>query len=517
MQSQRSKRIVKNSLILYLRTFITMIISLYSSRLILLALGVEDFGIYKLVAGFVMMFSIVSASLTAASQRFITFELGKPIEQQRLKEVFSTTVIIHVGIALVIFVLGQSIGVWFLNNQLNIEPDRISAANWVFQCSLIAFMLKIMSVPYKSLIVAHERMTAYAYINIAESSLRLLIVIALQWILFDSLITYAFLVLLVGIIIWFTYFSYSKRFFKKFTFSFILDKNLIKNISGFAGWNFIGAGSQILRVQGVNILINIFYGVAVNAAKGISIQVEHALVTFTESFMTAIRPQITKSYASGDYKYFMSLIHKGARLSFYLTLIIALPAFLETSYILKVWLKIVPDYTVIFVKLSLIYVLLESLSRTLITAMLATGRIRNYQIIVGGLQLLNVPISYAFLAQGYQPQVVIVISIAISLCMLISRLIMLKKMINLSISYFLNRVVFNSSIVLLLSVIAPYLVFIYLEEGLVRLLLVGISSLASVSLFVYFVGLSRQDKKIINKHISEFITKQTIFKNKLQN
>lgn len=506
-QSKASKRLVKNSLILYMRTFVTMLIGLYSSRLILLALGVEDFGIYRLVAGFVSMFAIVSASLTAASQRYITFELGKPKDQQRLKEVFSTTVIIHIGIALLVFVLGQSLGVWFLNTYLNIDSDRMLAANWVFHCSLIAFMLNIVRVPYNALIIANEKMTAFAVINIADSILRLFIVFALDWILFDSLITYAVLVLLVGVIIWFSYYLYSKLNFKNFAFVFIIDKVLIKKISSFAGWNFIGAGSGILRVQGVNILINIFYGVTVNAAKGIANQVEHAMVTFTDSFMTAMRPQITKSYASGDYNYFMTLIYKGARLSFYLTLLFALPVFLETDYILKLWLKIVPDFTVIFVKLSLIYVLFESFSRTLITAMLATGRIRNYQIIVGGLQLLNLPISYLLLAQGNQPQVVIVVAIVISFCMLVARLLLLRNMINVSIQYFFNKVLINSLIVLLLSALVPYFVFINMDEGFVRLILVGLTSVISVALFVYFIGSSAGEKALVKQVIIKYKNK----------
>lgn len=506
-QSKASKRLVKNSLILYMRTFVTMLIGLYSSRLILLALGVEDFGIYRLVAGFVSMFAIVSASLTAASQRYITFELGKPKDQQRLKEVFSTTVVIHIGIALIVLVLGESIGAWFLNTYLNIDPGRMVAANWVFQCSLIAFTLNIVSVPYNALIIANERMTVFAVINIANSLLRLFIIFLLDWILFDSLITYAVLVLLVGLIIWFSYYIYYRHNLKNYAFIFTIDKVLIKSISSFAGWNFIGAGAGILSVQGANILINVFYGVTVNAAKGISNQVEHALVVFTDSFMTAMRPQITKSYASGDYNYFMTLIYKGARLSFYLTLLFALPVFLETNYILKIWLKIVPDYTVIFVKLSLIYVLLESFSRTLVPAMLATGRIRNYQIIVGGLLLLNVPISYLFLAQGYQPQVVIVVAIVISFCMLVARLLLLKNMIKISILYFFNKVLMNSLIVLLLSAIAPFFVLFNMDEGFIRLVLVGLTSVISVALFVYFIGSSAGEKVFVKQVFKKYIYK----------
>ena len=369
--SENNKRIAKNTLLLYFRMLLLMVVSLYTSRVTLAALGVEDYGIYNVVGGVVAMFSMLSGSLSAAISRFITFELGRG-DKERLKTVFSTSVNIQIGLAIIIMVLAEIGGVWFLNCKMNIATERLLAANWVLQCSIITFMINLISVPYNAAIIAHERMSAFAYISILETVLKLLVVYLLYVTLYDRLIVYAVLLCLVAIALRLIYGIYCKRNFEECTYHFIYDKSILRSMTGFAGWNFIGVASGALRGQGVNIVINLFCGAAVNAARAISFQVNNAVNSFASNFMTAINPQITKSYASGNYGYMMQLIFQGARLSYYLLLFISLPLILEADTVLKLWLEEVPEHTTLFVQLILVFGMEEALSNPLITAMLAT-------------------------------------------------------------------------------------------------------------------------------------------------
>ena len=390
--SGNNKRIAKNTLLLYFRMIFMMAVSLYTSRVVLNTLGVEDFGIYNVIGGVVAMFSVISGGLSAAISRYITFELGQG-NTAKLKSVFSSSVTIQIGLALLIFVLAEIGGVWFLNEKMNLPESRIGAANWVLQCSILTFMVNLISVPYNAAIIAHERMQAFAYISIIEVVLKLLIVYILVIFSFDKLKLYGILLLAVACVIRIAYGIYCKRNFKECTYHFTFNKALLKEMMGFAGWNFIGAFAGVLRDQGVNIVINLFCGPVINAARAIAFQVNVAVNGFATNFMTAINPQITKSYASGDYLYMLTLVQSGARFSFYLLLLLSLPIIIETNTILTLWLKNVPEYTVIFVRLVLVFAMCEVLSGTQITALQATGNIRNYQIVVGSLQLLNLPIA----------------------------------------------------------------------------------------------------------------------------
>lgn len=314
--SANNKRIAKNTLLLYFRMLFMMAVSLYTSRVVLNALGVEDFGIYNVVGGVVAMFSMLSGSLSAAITRFITYELGKG-NQENLKKIFSSSVTIQIGLAILIIVVAEAIGVWFLNMKMNIPDVRITAANWVFQFSILTFAVNLISVPYNASIIAHERMSAFAYISILEAIGKLAIVFLIVISPMDKLIFYAILMCAVALIVRLAYGVYCKRHFEECTYHFIFDRDLLKHMFGFAGWNFIGATSAVLRDQGGNVVINLFCGPAANAARGIAFQVNNAISGFVTNFMTALNPQITKSYAAGDRKYMMTLIFQGARLSFY--------------------------------------------------------------------------------------------------------------------------------------------------------------------------------------------------------
>lgn len=504
--AQNNKRIAKNTLLLYFRMLFMMAVSLYTSRVVLHTLGVEDFGIYNVVGGVVAMFSVISGSLSAAISRFITYELGKG-DKDKLIRIFSSSVTIQLGLGLIILILAEAIGVWFLNAKMTIPTDRMYAANWVFQLSILTFIINLISVPYNAAIIAHEKMSAFAYISILEVMAKLIIVFMLLWSPFDKLIFYAVLMTSVALIIRFVYGYYCKRHFEECTYHFIFDKELLKKMFGFAGWNFIGAASAVLRDQGGNIVINLFCGPTVNAARGIAYQVNTAIHGFVSNFMMALNPQITKSYASGNKEYMMTLIYQGARLSFYILLILSLPVIINAHYILTLWLKIVPEHTTLFVQLVLIFAMSESISNPLVTAMLATGKIRNYQIVVGGLQMMNLPISYILLRYGCIPETVLIVAICISQCCLASRLYMLRGMIGLSIRKYMSKVYLNVLAVTFLSAIIPCISSYYLSETFINFILICTISVVCTFTVIYFIGCSRKERQFINEKVNKIINK----------
>lgn len=491
--AENNKRIAKNTLLLYVRMLFLMVISLYTSRVILNALGVNDFGIYNVVGGVVAMFSILSGSLSAAISRFITFELGKK-DEEGLRKVFSASVTIQLALSVIIVILIEAVGVWFLNEKMSIPANRMYAANWVMQFSVITFVINLVSVPYNATIIAHERMSAFAYISIFEGVGKLAIAFLITLAPFDRLIFYSILMCSIAVAVRLVYGTYCKRHFVECTYHFRWDKELLKRMFGFAGWNFIGATSAILRDQGGNIILNLFFSPAVNAARGIANQVNNAITGFATNFMTALNPQITKSYASGDHEYMMTLIYQGARLSFYMLLFLSLPVLVNTHYILVVWLKLVPEHAVVFVQLILIFALSECISNPLVTAMLATGNIRNYQIVVGGLQILNLPLSYICLKLGGRPESVLVIAIIISQCCLAARLYMLRGMIGLSSRKYLQKVYINIIIVSILAAFIPVALSLRLHEDFLNFIILCIVSVLTSSLAIFFIGCNSRER-----------------------
>ena len=494
--TENNKRIARNTLLLYFRMLFLMIISLYTSRIVLNALGVEDFGIYNVAGGVVAMFSILSGSLSAAISRFITYELGKN-NVLKLKTIFSSAITIQIGLGIVIAFFAETIGIWFLNTQMNIPIERMTATNWVLQFSIITFIINLISVPYNAVIIAHEKMSAFAYISIFEAIGKLLIAYLITISPIDKLIFYAILMCGVAIAIRLLYGYYCKRHFDECRFHFIWNKQIFQQIFSFAGWNFIGASSAVLRDHGGNIIINLFCGPTVNAARGIAFQVNNAIQGFVSNFMTALNPQITKSYAAKNYTYMMTLIFQGARLSFYMLLLLSLPIIINTHYLLTLWLNTVPEHTVLFVRLVLIFAMSESISGPLITAMLATGNIRNYQIIVGGLQMLNLPTSYILLSLGAIPETVLIVAVLISQCCLMARLYMLKKMIKLKIKDYLKKVYFNIITVSIIAIILPICMQERLAENFINFLLSSLICMLCTYLSIYYIGCSYEERKFI--------------------
>lgn len=511
MSSESNKRIVKNTALLYSRMFLTMGISLYTSRIVLNTLGIEDFGIYNVVGGVVLMFSFLNTTMSSATQRFLSFELGKN-DHKQLRKVFSMSLNIHGIIAVVIFILAETLGLWFLNSQLNIPDARLNAANWVYQFSILSFMLTIMGVPYNAMIIAHERMNVYAYVSIVEVIMKLIVVYSLKWFGFDNLKMYSVLIFCVTAINWTLYRMFCYRNLSETSYSYFWDKSLFETLMSYAGWSLFGNIAGVAMGQGINILLNLFFGPVINAARAIAYQVNSAVNAFVINFQIAMNPQIVKSLAANDMKYMHQLIYQGSKYSFFLLILITLPILLEVDIILNWWLETVPSYTVLFCRLVLINALIDSISGPLMTAAQATGRIKKYQSVVGGLLLLILPISYIFLRLGFAPQVTLYISISISIIALLSRLWILRTLIQISIKRYFKEVIVLSLLVAVSATIIPLVIRIMLEQGTFRFFIVCILSISFTLGSIYLVGLNRQEKLILKLRILEVINKKILMK-----
>lgn len=491
-----SKRIAKNTMMLYLRMMLLMVVSLYTSRVNLNALGVIDYGLYGVVGGVVSMFWLVSTALVGSINRFLTFELGTG-NQERLNRVFSTAKGIQYLIVAVVFILAETVGLWFLNHKMVIPADRIVAANWVYQLSVVSFCMDLVVIPYTAAIIAHEKMSAFAYISILTAVGKLVVAWTTLIVPMDRLVWFAAMILLNATVIRTIYIVYCKRHFEECRAAFKFDRAIWSEMFGFAGWNFIGTIAATLRDYGGNILINLFAGPAVNAARTIAQQVNGAVGGFVDNFQTALKPQITKNYACGNFEYMFTLVFQGARLSYYILFIFVLPILCNTHYILYLWLGQVPEHSPLFVQLILIYTLNESLSGTLITAMLATGHIRNFQIIVGGLNLLNLPLSYIALRMGAIPESVVVVAILLSIMCIAARVLLLRGMIGLSVRAFISKVYLNVIGVSIISALLPLYISHRLSESFLHFVIVSVVALACTLLSILFVGCSRSERGIV--------------------
>lgn len=505
--TDNNKRIAKNTLLLYVRMLFTMAVSLFTSRVILNTLGVEDYGINNVVGGIVTMFSVLSGSLSSSISRFITFELGKG-NIERLKTIFSTGVNIQLGMSVLIIIIAEAVGIWFLNAKMNIPADRMVAANWVFQCAILTFVLNLLSVPYNAAIIAHEKMSAFAYISVVEVSLKLIIVYMLMISPFDRLETYAVLLLLVGAVIRFIYGYYCKRHFEECTYHFVFDKPVLKEMTGFAGWNFLGNGAYMLNTQGVNILMNLYFGVAVNAARGIATQVDAALKQFVNNFTTAVNPQITKSYAQGDLDYMHKLVCRSAKFSAFLMMFFAVPIILETNTILTIWLKTVPDYAVIFLQWIIISSFMDTvLANSLVTSMFATGKIKRYQIIVTTVGCLVFPLSWIAFKLGFEPQVGYILYFFIYTILLFVRLYLLKDMVKLPVMMYIREVLYKLAPVIVVGFAIPGILILTMDASWLRLILVCLLSVLVTAASEYFIGLSNKEKDFVAEKIKLVIGK----------
>ena len=484
-----------------------MVISLYTSRVILKALGIEDYGIYNIVGGFVSMFSMISTSLAGAISRFITFSLAKD-SSERIKEVFSTSIIIQIALCILLLIIAETVGIWFINNKMIIPTDRLFATNWVFQISVLTTMIQLISIPYNGLIIAHEKMSAFAFIGMYEGIIKLLIAFIIPFSTSDSLIMYAVLMCILSVSVRLLYGFYCKKHFAETKFKFVWDKALLRQMFGFAGWNFIGTTSGVLRSQGINILINLFCGPAVNAARGIAMQVNNAVSGFSSNFTTAVRPQITKLYAVNNKAEYENLVIKSTKFTFYILMILCIPLILESDFIIHKWLVEVPEYTIEFVCVILLLTMVDSFSTSLVTLLLATGKIKKYQILVGGIQLLNFPLAYVLLKLGFNPVSTVSSVILISFICLMTRLHLLKKMIQFPVSQFYVKVVLRCLVIFILcfAIIIPIKQLINVD-GWGGFLFGLIISEAITLPFIYVLGFTQSERMFVINSIKKIVKK----------
>lgn len=483
-----------------------MVVQLYTSRVVLATLGVEDYGIYNVVGGIVAMFSFLNSAMTTSTQRYITFELGRG-DFLRLKQVFITAVNIHMLISVVVIILAETIGMWFLYEKMIIPDSRLTAAVWVFQLSILTTVIAIMSYPYNAMIVAHEKMSAFAYISVGEAILKLLIVFLLEIGGFDRLIFYAILIAIVQLSIRFIYSTYCTRHFKEAKYQCFYNKSLFKEMLEFAGWNLWGNLASSLSGQGQNMLLNVFFGPAVNAARGVAVQVQATIHNFSSNFQMALNPQITKNYASGDLKEMHLLIQRSSRFSFFLLLCISLPLIIETPFILNVWLKNVPDYTVSFIRIMLCISMIDATANPLMISASATGNVKKYQSTVGGIILCILPISYIVLKLGAEPWGVLIVHLCICCIAYIVRLLIVKPLIRLDLISFSKNVILRCIAVALISSVLPFFIHRIIPNVWYYSIIVIIVSFVSAGLTAYFAGLDMHERFIINEKITMMVKK----------
>jgi len=491
--AENNKRIAKNTIFLYVRLLFAMAVSLYTSRIVLHVLGVDDFGIYAVVGGFIMLFLFINHGMAGATSRFLTFELGTN-NQERLKKTFSASLSVHLFIAFLILVLGETVGLWYLENKMVIPEGRMVAARWVYHLALLGSVAGITQVPYGASIISHEKMEVYAYFEILNVCLKLLIVYLLSvGKNFDKLILYAALTFCVSIVIMMIYRIYCIKHFEECRYKFSFDKNIIYPIFSYSIWGLFGNMGYTFSKQGINMVLNLFFGVLLNAAYGIASQVGTAISAFSMDFLTAVNPQIIKYYAKNEIIEMESLMINATKYSFILLWALSLPIILEMNFVLSVWLKNVPEYANILCQLFIVMVIIDILRITLTTGIVATGRVKNFNIIAGTIGLLTPVIAYLlllFVKNVYIPMLTTIFMYAVGF---FAYLFVLKSLIKaFSIGRFLRQVFPPCVAILLVSSILPAFIHFSLEKGWMRLILVILSSVTTIAILTYFFALNKE-------------------------
>ncbi len=483
--------------------FFNMAISLYTSRVVLNILGIEDYGIYNIVGGVVVLFSFIQNALASATQRFLNFELGKK-NISYAKEVFSVSITVHILIIFVIVILSETIGLWFLNSHLSIPPDRMTVAKIVYQFSIVTCCINIIKTPYNASIIAYEKMSVYAYISMLESILRLLIVYILTWFRADKLTLYAILTCLVSFIVLKIYTIYCNKKLDICTYAFSFNKGLIKQVMSFSSWSLLVGVSNVGSTQGINVVLNIFKGVTLNAAMGIASQVSNAIYSFVSNFQVAYSPQIIKLYATGNMECLHRLVFRTSKFSFYLLMIISLPFIICCKDIMNLWLAHVPDYAVIFTQIIIANHLFDAISAPLWLAIQATGKIRNYQIICSVLLLLNIPLALLAMWAGYSPTSVLWIKLVISFILFVFRVPYVGRIIHMSANRFFRLIAMRCLLVTLVAFPLPFWMYHIMNDGW-RLPVVIIISIITSAITIFSIGLDMDERRVFLFKIQKII------------
>lgn len=505
--SSSNKRIIQNTLMLYVRQIINVIVSLYMVRVVLNILGVEDYGVYNVIGGMVSMFSFLSGSMATASQRFFSYEIGCD-EKDKLKKIFSISVEIYVILSLVVLVVAETYGLWFLNNKIVIPEGRLEAARWVYQCAVISFLMNLMTTPYMAFFTASEDMKIYANMSIVESALKLVIVFLLKLLSKDKLKLYAVLMLVVPFADFVIYMLVGRKKYPECRYSFIWDKSLFRLLMNYSGWNLFGASVGVAKNQVVSIFLNMKFGPIVNTARGIAIQVSSAVSSFASNYSTAVRPQIVKRYAANQKQDMMTLVYQSSKMTAFLMYFFILPVSIEMPTVIQLWLGQIPEYVVDFTRLVLIDVLIEAVAYPLMSAAQATGKIKLYQSVVGGIQLLNLPLAYLSISLGAPASSVYIIAIVLTVFAFIARLFVLKKLIGLSVRDYFKQAILPVLSVYFLSCI-PVLFFTHIViSSNVRVLFTTFISIISSISSILLVGISKKERQQLLVKLKPIISKK---------
>ena len=505
--NSRNKRIAKNTIYLYVRMILFLLIKLYTSRIALQILGVTDYGIYNLVAGIIVMFSFLNSAISGASQRFFNVALGEN-NSQKLRTYFINSVNIHFIIGLFMVILSETIGLYLLNNKLNIPPERISAAYITFHLAVLSCFFTILRAPYNAIIIAYEKMSFYAYISIIEVVLNLAIIYILPIWDFDKLNLYSWLMALITICILIIYIIYCNVCFPVTRYKFSFSKPIMKTIMSFSLWSTLSSFANIITKQSLNIILNVFMGVAINAASAIMTQVSSAIYSFIQNFQIAANPQLIQSYASNDLQYLKNLFNITSKASFYLMLFFSIPAILCMDEVLHLWLGTVPQYTNSFCILSIAALLINTLGGPIWTTIQASGEIKKYQTIIFVVTILNIPFYYIILYLGLQPQYTLYLPIITNIIIVINGIYLLSKISNFSIKEYNMRIFIPILKVGIISTIAPYITAYLLQDkmsDITFIITITIISILSISICVYMCGLEKTEKKILIDNIHKSI------------
>lgn len=488
-----NKRIAKNTIMLYIRMIVMMVVSLITSRVYLSSLGETDFGIFNVVGGLVISFAFISNTLQLATQRFLNYEMGRG-DDVKVQKIFSICVILYLIVSIVFLLIAETMGLWFLNQVMNIPNNRIVVANWVYQFAVIGFVFQMIRIPYNATIIAYEEMNFYAYFSIFEAVIKLVAAYVVYWVAIDKLFVVSSLTMLVYLLITFGYFWYCNRKYPITHFRWSWNKEKVKELASYSGWNMYGSGCIMVQNQGVDLIVNYFFGVAVNAALGIVGQLSNAINQLASNFQVAYNPQLVKLYAQGRKDSMNQLICQASKLSFFLLLYAVIPFFFCSDYLLYLWLGEYPNYTDGFVKIMLVYVLFDSMQAPLWLTVLATANIKKYQIITGSILLVTLPLVYFSMYLGGSPLFAWGIRVAIMFVLFVVRLLYLKKYLQFEISIFLTHSVFKCIVVLLFSIIPPLLIS-SLICGFVQLISVSLIGVFSISISIYMFGITKEEKK----------------------
>ena len=496
-----NKRLAKNTLFLYFRMFLTLIVGLYTSRVVLHVLGVVDYGIYNVIGGIVAIFASLNGAMASTSSRYITFYLGRN-NFKKLNKVFNTVAFIHLGIAIIVILLCETIGLWFFYTHMKIPVARISVAFWLLQFSFAATFLDMINIPYTGLIIAHEKMDIYAYISIFDVIAKLIIVFLLKISPIDKLFSYGLLILVVQTIDFVLYRTYCVRHYLESHIKLVFDKNLFRELFSYFGWSIFGNVALVFNTQGINLVLNVFFGPVVNAARGVAVQVQSVINQFVSNFQIALNPQIVKNYAEKEMDRMYQLMFASAKYGFLLLFFLSLPVMIEAKELLTIWLGIIPEHTVNFIRIILFTCLIDSLANSLTVAAGATGKIKSYSLVVGGIVLLPLPFSYlVFKFFGY-PELAFLNLVIFDLVALITRLFFIKKMISMSLRAYLKKVIVPILKVISTSIWFPLLFYKFSSINLLTMLVDCMICVVSVSCSIYLLGLNIKEQSFIKQVVA---------------